>query len=212
MKVFRDLYITGDDAALNATVEEIGQSLSDDWRRSRDMESQTHARGCFTCEANETRAAATVFLIDGHDNSLSVTNIVPTEPGALSYDQYNAILEEFHDRFAVPAAKKMGVAVEITPDEKGIGAWLSKDAVKKLQSFSSAANKSTGSAHPSDLNRWFAFLLAAHEEQSQLDSTTLSRWLVETERWGEEVASDLVIEYEFGRGLLTFADAHRTDK
>jgi hypothetical protein len=219
MKVFRDLYLTGSPDQIRATVAEIERSLSDRWRR--DLESERRLKEgaingrdayCFARTARASEPAAALFLMEQDDGSLSVTNIIPREVGELSYDQYNAVIKEFHDRFAQPAAKKTGAVVALTADEKGIDSWLSTHAAKTLQSFSSLANKSTGSGHPLDRERWFAFLLAAHDERSELDCTTLRRWLVESERWSELAAMDLAVEYEFGRELLAFADAHRTNE
>ncbi len=150
--------------------------------------------------------------MEKNGGSLSVTNVVPRQAGSLSRDQYNAILAEFHERFVVPAAKITGANIEITADEKGIDAWLSAEAAEKLRRFSTAANKITGSSHPSDKDRWFSFILAAHEGGSELDPTTLSRWLIETERWSESVAGELTVEYEFGRELLAFEGVRTVDR
>ena len=216
MKVFRDLQLAGSEIALKATVEAIEDSLVDGWRRSLESEARIRSTAigdgaayCFACDPNGTRAGARLFLAGGDDGSLSVTNIVPMGVGSLSIDQYNAILREFHDRFAAPAAARSGAVATMTPDEEGIEAWLGAESTGKLRAFSSSANRSTGSDHPFDRRRWFEFLRAAHEEGSPLDASTLSRWLVESEHWGERAAGELAIEYEFGRGLLAVVDPHR---
>jgi len=219
MEVFRDLVLTGDEAALTATAEVIERTLSDGWRRSPETESRVKAGTlgqrptyCFTCEPNGTRVAADLFLMGKDNGSLAVTNIIPKGDGPLSTKQYNVMIKEFHDRFVLPAVQETELDVRFTSDEKGIEDWLGNGAAEKFHEFISVANKSTGSAHPNEKERWFAFLKAASEDQSRLDPATLSRWLVETEHWGEDVASDLAVEYEFGRELLAFAETHRTDQ
>ena len=72
--------------------------------------------------------------------------------------------------------------------------------------FSILANHGTGSSHPLDRERWFAFLLCCHRDRCELDTDMLQRWLMEQGDWSFERASDLAIEYEFGRGLLKFAE------
>ncbi len=75
-----------------------------------------------------------------------------------------------------------------------------------LHQFSAAANKGTGSAHPYDKRRWFDFLIEAYKSGASLDSYTLRRWLIEEENWPDELATNLVEEYEFARSLLTQFD------
>jgi hypothetical protein len=84
----------------------------------------------------------------------------------------------------------------------GMGQPRGRDALRR---FSILANHGTGSAHPLDRERWFAFLLHCHQDRCELDTDMLQRWLME-QGWTFERASDLAIEYEFGRGLLKFAE------
>ncbi len=72
-----------------------------------------------------------------------------------------------------------------------------------------STNKSTGSSHPLDHQRWMDFILTAHLEGSRLDATSLRRWLIEIEGWSPEVADQLAGQYEFGGRLLNFSDSHR---
>lgn len=141
--------------------------------------------------------------------TLYVSNIVPKQLSELTFDQYNAILGEFYERFARPAAEALGLQHLMTPDTRDIEDLVSESTATKLRTFSKLANKSTGSAHPLDRARWFDFLVASHSESSRLDSHTLARWLVESEKWAEEKATGLAIEYEFAIALLNFYDEHR---
>jgi len=83
---------------------------------------------------------------------------------------------------------------------------MSAETATCLRNFSHLANKGTGSAHPSDRQRWNAFVLSAHETGSNLDASMLARWLMEVEDWPSEVAEQLAVEYEYGRELLGYAD------
>ena len=86
--------------------------------------------------------------------------------------------------------------------------YLSPGTAKKLQTFSSAANKSTGSGHHYDQERWFDFLVDLHKDRPDFDGTILERWLMDN-GWSDDTASDLVIEYEFAQALLSFYDRHQ---
>jgi hypothetical protein len=217
MQVFRDLLILGGAEQLAATVAEVERSLAGAWTRDRAEEEQMQSLAtrsqptyCFSCATEGGRPAATVFLTEKAPGVLYASNIVPQSKHQLSHGEYNGILEEFCDRFVRPAAGRVGARVDLTATEVALEHWLPPAAAEKLRTFSAAANKSTGSAHPLDRERWNDFVIAAHEGRSRLDSSTLRRWLIEIEGWASEVADQLAIEYEFGRELLAFAESRRS--
>ena len=53
-----------------------------------------------------------------------------------------------------------------------------------------------------DRDRWFEFLIDVHGNDERLDTGRLGRWLIEVEGWSDDMANELVIEYEFALGLL----------
>ncbi len=216
MQVFRDLFIRGDTDQLVATMQEVERSLTDGWSRDvaveRDLQSRPLRKEqwyCFSCERQGRRPAAMVSITEKEPRLLYVPNVVPREQHDLSFDEYNAILGEFCDRFVRPAASRTEVQVELTDNQAELERWLSSQAAEKLRRFSAAANKSTGSSHPCDQDRWMDFIVTAHREGGQFDAHTLRRWLVEVAGWPPEVASRLELEYEFGREVLAFADGRR---
>jgi hypothetical protein len=101
------------------------------------------------------------------------------------------------------------LTIVLTEVQVGLDDWMSPATAEKLRTFSTCANKSTGAAHPSDRERWNAFVLSAYQDGSRMDASALRRWLVEAEGWPAEVADQLALEYAFGRELLTFAEEHR---
>jgi len=216
LEMFKDLSIRGDPAQLDAFINDVSAHLAPGW--SRHLEGEKNLREmalsvedhqyAFRRKAGNGLPAAGLFLIRRQDR-LDVTNIVPQQARELSKAQYNAILDEFVDRNARPAAGRLGLMIELTPDRRPITHWLSEEAARRLRSFSGAANKGTGSSHPMDFQRWAAFLIQVHREEAALDSGTLQRWLIEEEGWPEEKAIDLTIEFEFARDLLKAYDAER---
>jgi hypothetical protein len=192
----------------------IGEHLATGWSRDLPREDELSRESrkkfyCFACEETADRAAARLFLTHPDRRATSwlyVSNIVPRDIGQLSFDQYNHILNEFDIRFAKPAAAAIGIRVELSSPEQSIEDWLSPDSAKRLRAFSHAANKSTGSSHPMDRERWCDFLIALHHSGETPDTGLLERWLVEEEHWPDDMAFDLVCEYEFARDLLSRFD------
>ncbi len=216
MNIFRDLYIRGEADQLSATVDEIERSLNSGWARDKTTEQSLREMGitakstyCFTCKSQDRRPAATVFLTEKEAGTLYVSNIAPQSRRDLLREEYNGILTEFCESFVRPSVARTRAAVEMTDTEAELEHWLSPRAAEKLRSFSMAANRSTGSSHPSDQERWFDFVVTAHREGGHLDASTLRRWLEEIEGWAPEVADQLAGEYESNLQLLTFLDGRR---
>lgn len=213
MQVFRELYIHGDPAQLAATTAAIAASLSGDWSRDPDTESRlkwpgTNRRiGCFRCKQRGRRPGGTLFLVDHGPGTDYVANIVPDDAPELTQGEYNSIIEEFFTRLVVPATGTTGARAELTEPEADLERWLSSDAARRLRLFCSAANKRTGSGHPSDRKLWNDFILTAHRDGTDLTAGTLARWLNESGGWSEEWAGKLAGQYAYARDLLSQASA-----
>ncbi len=210
MKVFRELTISGPPDVLQETVVAIERRLDNGWYRDTKAE-ELFGTGqepmyCFACVAFKGRPAADVWLMYRPSGSLSVSNIIPHEGGQLSYDDYNRLLQEFHESFVAPLQTELSLHITLTEGEKGLSAWLSRSAADLLDQFIRAGNRYAPTAHQEDRNRWDAFLVAAHRDRAALDAKTLHRWLIEEVGWPEEAASDLAADYSSGRALLEYYD------
>lgn len=209
MKVFRDLYLHLPVAKAEYFFNEVEKNLGVNWTREREIEERL-SRGagynyfCFSCNKTETLEAASVAFARKNDEIVYIANIVPREFGKLSEDQYNSILVDFHERCLLPICAKHSVLVDVTQDNQGMEDWVSGDTYKKLKSFSGAANKSTGSGHPCDETRWFSFIVSVVRKNEKLDPSQLQKWLIEEEKWPQDIASDLATEYEQGISLLKY--------
>ena len=159
----------------------------------------------FERESEDGLAASRLVLWE-EAGGYKVTNIVPLDYGELGVTGYNDVLNDFIDLIVRPASKSSGFCMRITAREQSIQDWTSKEAADALHRFSGGANRSTGSGHPSDRKRWFEFLMSASKATNQLDPELLERWLVDVEEWPPDVASKLVIQYEFGLDLLNEYD------
>lgn len=200
--------MTGDQEA--QFISWIDGHLTAGWSRDLAREDELNRESAskfyfFTYEQRADEQPATLFLSHPDRQTTSwlyVSNIIPHQVQELSLDQYNHILNDFHARFAKPAADSVGVPVELTSPEQSIEDWLSPELAKLLKAFSLGANKSTGSSHPMDRERWYDFLIALHRAGENPNVGLLRRWLVEEEKWPGDVAFDLVCEYEFAQDLL----------
>jgi hypothetical protein len=211
MKVFRELLLTGDPKREVELIEVMQSNLPPDWTRAVQVERELNDGArlrmyCFECAAAVGRPAASLWIFPRSEGTgLYVSNIVPREVGELGKDLYNAILEDFYSRVAFQAAGTVGWSATMSGDDKPIESWLGENAAQLLKEFSGAANKATGSSHPLDAIRWRAFLISAHRVQAKLDASRLAEWLA-GQGWDEERASELAIEYEQSRDLLSAYD------
>jgi hypothetical protein len=205
MKVFQDLILKGTAEKLKECIAAIEERLSDGWTRSCGLEREAglvdfDPMYCFSCSSRENRPACDLWIASRSSTRLYVSNIVPQDRSSLTYDQYNAVLREFLDRFAQAAADSTGVEVELGNANPQLEDFLSVTTAAALRAFSSHANRSI--LHSLDHERWNRFLSNAHRDQSSLSSDMLRRWLVDEEKWPEDIANELVIEYDQGRRLL----------
>lgn len=210
MQDFKELSIRGKPEHLSSLIKSLSECDGSEWCRREDLEKkllEASPKGnvwyCFSCEETKNRSAANLWLANRSDSEVYVCNIVPTSVAELGYAVYNQIISDFHD-FLLAYAASYSVVVEFTGGMLDIKEYLSPFCYSLLQAFSRVANKATGSSHPLDQQRWFAFLVQAHQEKSRLTSHELYRWLSEEEAWPPDVASRLVSEYEKGRALLVY--------
>jgi hypothetical protein len=213
LEVFKRLIIRGNSPALSGLIDEIASHPATGWRRNRDREppnvpklSAGYDIAVFRWEGSDVASAADLFL-KGHGEALEVTNIVPVNVHRLLYAEYNFIISDFASRNILPRRETLGLNVEITPDHLPITHWLTEETANLLTSFSRTANRSI--PHPFDTERWRAFLIRAHVDQTTLDTETLFRWLTEEERWPEEEAERLILQFEFALQLLGDYDKKR---
>jgi hypothetical protein len=207
LEQFRDLKLVGPDDRKADFRAALVAAASGSWRHAPEREEKASVYPRDTdilvfehLKTNDLAAAGLVLW--GHDGGYEVTNIVPIEERELKYRAYNALLDDFLAKVVLPINAAFGFTVETTSAQQTLDDWVPKSVADALRRFSASANKRTGTSHPMDQQRWFAFLIAAHESRANLDTGRLVRWLHEIEDWPEDDASDLAIEYEQGLALL----------
>lgn len=214
LKDYKELTAHGAPDALRQFVAALEAAPARGWRRDRGAETQLTRSApdgewvCFACDEAPGRHAALLWLVPRSAEEWYVSNIVPVSVPRFGYDAYNTVLSDFVD-FASGAAQTAGVRLGESGGSLDLGELLTSNTIEALRRFSRLANRSTGSAHPSDQDRWFAFVTAAHKDGARLGSNDLLRWLVESEGWESDQAHELVIEYEQQRALLRYYDRDR---
>ncbi|BDV42687.1 hypothetical protein GURASL_16100 [Geotalea uraniireducens] len=209
MKVFRDLYIRLNGARIKDLIEQFTAQCGDHWHRALDREKDAGSMGekafSFEHTAGDGLERAGLSLFQKEGDTWYVPNIIPLDSSQLSHDQYNKILENFLDTIVRPSIAGLPVTAELSGDVVFLKDVVGEDVAVLLHNFSVLANKSTGSAHPCDRNRWFDFLIAVQRKHISLDTDLLIHSLME-DGWSEDRAHDLAIEYEFAIGLLDYKE------
>lgn len=215
MKIYRELYFRGTSEQLSKFVEQIGEYATGDWSlRERSGHWKEYLFFDYKGEEVE-KAFVSIYVGDEiYKNELHVGNIVPTIKSKLSIDEYNDILLKFYDDVIKPY-KENDTELKIskpTDDTFNPTSVISETALKKLKLFCNAANKSTGSSHPCDRERWFDFICQTVDDGKIFDYSTLASFLQDENYWGskpdnfmgvlgncawdEEHACELASEYE----------------
>lgn len=163
----------------------------------------------FERPATKGLPGVTLWMFEDGQGGYKVSNVVPIQQGQLDVAGYNAALVDFATTVISPVIKSSGIELVLTSADQTIEDWTDLATASALKRFSSLANKSTGRSHPLDEERWLDFIISAHHGGRPLDPEQLSRWLIEVERWSDDIAHDLVSEYSIGMALLDRYDRTR---
>lgn len=213
MKRFQDLYITFEESKILELISEIAKALPSYWSRDEIREKEVDmgldiSMFCFT-RSKQDGLDSKLWLSHYNYNKWNVSNIVPSEKNELNTDEYNKVLKEFYTSIKKINVDNSPLNTQLTNAEYSIEDLIPTKAARALSSFSSLANKSTGSSHPRDASRWFDFLcIIFREDKYHLNNEDLKKFFIE-DGWSESRAVDLVIEYEFSMSLL---EAYETSK
>lgn len=194
MKIYRELYIKGTKEQLFDFIEKIADYAKGDWKLEKNVH---HLENYLFFDYNGSlvdKARVSIYLGDDiKKGELMVGNIIPLEKNELSIEEYNNILLKFYDDIIEPY-KKCNSSLNISKPSDDVfnpTNIISKEALKKLEAFSLAANKSTGSSHPDDRKRWFDFVCQTVDDGKMFDYSTLSNFLQDENYWGKK-SSDFI--------------------
>lgn len=189
MKTYRELYFKGTEKQLLEFVNEIGEYAVGSWKLVK--QSERWKEYIFFDYLGELvdKARVSIYLGDNIlKGELMVGNIVPLEKSELSVDEYNTVLLKFYEDIIKPY-KENGTELNILQPSDDVfepTSIISETALKKLKMFCYNANKSTGSSHPYDRERWFDFICQTVDDDRMFDSSTLASFLQDENYWGEK--------------------------
>ncbi|MFA9397410.1 MAG: hypothetical protein ACERKV_03975 [Clostridiaceae bacterium] len=228
MKTYRELYFKGTEKQLSDFIDQIGSYAVGDWKlKKREGYWKDYLLFDYT-GMRVNKASVSIYI--GNDitkGKLRVGNIVPIEKNELSVDEYNDALLKFYNDVIKPfkqSNKELSIS-QPTDDIFDPTSVISKAALKKLELFCSLANKSTGSSHPLDKERWFDFICQTVDDGKMFDSSTLAMFLQDEDYWGknpdgfigvmgdyawdEDHAYELASEYENSCDILIYYKKNR---
>lgn len=163
----------------------------------------------FERPATKGLPGVTLWMFEDGKDGYKVSNVVPIKQGQLGVAGYNGALVDFATTVVSPVIKTSGIELVLTSADQTIEDWTDLATASALKRFSSLANKSTGRSHPLDEERWLDFIISANRGGRPLDPEQLSRWLIEVERWSDDIAYDLASDYSMGMALLDRYDRIR---
>ncbi|OQK29293.1 hypothetical protein [Vibrio parahaemolyticus] len=209
METFKDVFIKLGDKSIVEFISRLTDRTQTYWSRSYESEENSKYLGeiafSFKRTGDTALPDAGLSIFQKNENTWYIPNVVPLEKGQLSYKEYNEIITDFYDSCLKPVAIEFNIDIEITSDSLTVEDVVGEEAGNLLESFSLLANKSTGSSHPCDQNRWFAFIVETCKKNQYVNSSDLIRVLCK-QGWSESSAQKLVIEYEFARDLIKYME------
>lgn len=217
MIVFRELTVDATSEEFDSLVVVMESNFPPEWTRDQAAESNSRAAPtlrtvsiyCFRRNSSDEIPSALLIFAPKSPKQFYVSNIIPLEEHEFTPSQYNSILVEFVTKSLAPATNKLNLQFKLTEAEGRLEFWISSAAQQKFRRFLASANRSTGSAHPADQERWHEFVLSVHQNHDTLAPETLRRWMVEVEHWDYEVANQLAQEFEYGLNLLAYLEKHK---
>lgn len=208
MKIFRELKIGRDSMQINHFINHINNYVNGDWQYEYDGEYLF-----FDYTGNHLpQSRISIYANKQQSGFLRVGNIIPLQKAILSVEEYNKILLKFYEDIILPFKNANPDVIIDGPSDDTFDPLqiISKSALEKLKRFSNIANKSTGSAHPNDRERWFDFICQTVDDDKIFDYDILKPFLQDESFWGKNKAwnelfsEQLAEEYELCCEILLF--------
>ena len=224
MHIYKELLFEGDKIALDSFKRTAPSLIKQDWKCPKtDIMMADYIVFDYIGDKVDQAEVSIYYGRDSwRDGYIKVTNIVPLVKDQLSVEEYNAVLDLFYEEIIIPNESKLTGIKIVGPesDEFNPLKYISEEALNKLMRFCKYANKTTGSIHPNDEERWFDFICQTVDDNQMFDFDTLFHFLMDEDYWGkkpsdfigamglyawdEELAGELATEYDNYVRILTF--------
>ena len=230
MHIYKELWFIGDRPSFEEFKRKAPSFAHDDWKYVYSERMEDYIRFDYMGDKVE-QSEVSIYCGEKalKQRKIRIGNIVPLNKNQLTIEEYNAVLDLFYEEIVIPnhlQLKNQGLTI-IGPESDVFDPlkYISGEALKKLERFCSAANKTTGSAHPNDEERWFDFICQTVDDDRFFDYDTIFRFLMDEEYWGkkepgsisamghfawdEEHAAELASEYDNYVRILQFYKSTR---
>lgn len=141
-------------------------------------------------------------------NGVSVLNIVPTTESGVSEidcDTYNELLDMYKsDVFGYISENKKN---EI---EENLGIYTIEELIpKSFEKLNNWLNAYPLSSHQLDINRWYDFVIALHQNEEHLPADVLVQYLQEEYSWDKKNVEKIALRLESNLSLLDYYDHNK---
>lgn len=224
MHIYKELSFVGDKTALDNFKNVAPLFSKGDWKYAKAdrMMSNYIAYDYIGDKVDQAEVSIYYGKESWCDGYIKISNIVPLVKNELTIDEYNSVLDLFYEEIIVPNIPMLKGIKIVGPESDVFDPlkYISQDSLEKLEHFCNAANKTTGSSHPCDEERWFDFICQTVEDNQMFDYDTIFHFLMDEDYWGkkstdyigamgryawdEEHARELAAEYDNYVRILKF--------
>ena len=205
MEIFREFTINDNDKNITKALQAFVQAYPNKWHY---VEPPKEMKGKFIIYKYKKSHNLTlkIFLIKT-EYGIRIANILPEERNSITKKEYNEAVMDFYNDLVKIAPQYEN---KVTTNQFDPLQIMSKEALEKLRGFYILANKSTGSSHPDDEQRWFAFICQTVDDGRIInDEQEFLEFLQDKDYWGEDVfdedvAFELLHEYNKISGCLKY--------
>ena len=149
-----------------------------------------------------------IVCANSASNVVAIVNIVPMSESGIShieYAEYNKLLDLFRDQVFGTINHEQGNEIRENSEEYNI-----EDVIpKSYTALNTWLNMYPLSGHPLDTKRWYAFVVALHENNEYLSLDDFAKYIMENYEWPSDKIEEFSLRLESQLELLEYYDNHR---
>lgn len=149
-----------------------------------------------------------IVCANSASNVVEIVNIVPMPESGIShieYAEYNKLLDLFRDQVFGTINHEQGNEIRANSEEYNI-----EDVIpKSYTALNTWLNMYPLSGHPLDTKRWYAFVVALHENNEYLSLDDFAKYIMENYEWPSDKIEEFSLRLESQLELLEYYDNHR---
>lgn len=209
MRKYSHISVTIPGNVLDLFLARVSGLAASRWRRNSALEKNSgetvSSLGISYIWYSRTDGPATDVVFLYQKDQFTLNNVFTTGKG-ISHEEHELLVADIWNSAMKQACQEHGLAGkfvssrQVKPEE-----GLPPVVEQALKMFGLGANKSTGSADPSDMEIWCRFIALLHATGSEMDETRLGAYLKE-KKFPAKIVSSLLQQYEMAMALLPLYD------